>query len=113
MKRDYTQVGAKLLEHKDIDTAIQTLEFVPYKPGDSLPFSQGMAIQAVIDGCKVPRVSAFAVHGYVGKGQYTYGFYGIQAHYKNADVRIYVVDDGLSVVPVAMDVEEKHETKTA
>jgi hypothetical protein len=103
LRRDYTEVGKGFLTHDDIDLAIRTLEFKPYNKGDSLPFSQGMAIQAVINGCKVPNVSAFAVHGWTGKG---YGFYGIVARYTNATIRIYLLDNGVIVVPVAMDVWE-------
>ena len=79
-----------------------------------MPLGQGMAIQETIKQCRIPKVSAVAIHGVSYVTDQTreggeadsgcgYGFYGIQAHYKNADVKIYLLDTGVAVIPVATD----------
>ena len=108
MRRDYTEVGHNEgYTRKEIDGAIQRIgEWIPYSQMHDLPLGQGYAILQVIQGCNVPRkgIKQVALHGSIAG---TYGFYGLDVEYKNAHVKIYMVDKGLTVTPLAMDVQEK------
>ena len=106
MRRDYTKIGEKEGFTRDaINRGIDTItEWIELRGKTSLPMMQGMAIQAAIKQLHLPKVSHVAVFGGFGDG---YGLYGIKAHYKNADVTLYIADSGTEVIPVAADVEER------
>jgi hypothetical protein len=104
-RRDYTKVGAEDYSKEEIDSAIQTVEWEDFRK-DNLPFSQGEALKKIVTEFKIPlsKINKMSLHGVI-KG--THGFYGLDVDYKNANVHLYIADDGVSVRVVAADVEEK------
>lgn len=83
---------------------------VPQNEKMSLPFSQGHALRAAIEALEIPNVSHLAWNGSfsvpfiegVQEGG-VYAVYGVEGHYENARVRIYLLDAGVKVVPLASD----------
>jgi hypothetical protein len=105
MRRDYTNVGQKKLLKEQIDNAISSLsEFEPFRTTD-LPFCQGEGIKKIVNECKVPlsKITRMALHG----GGHEFAMYAIEVDYKNALVKLYIIDDGCSVCVGASDVLEK------
>jgi len=109
-RRDYTSVGKEKYTKEEVDNAINTISWEPFRT-NNLPFCQGSGIGKVIKECKVPvsKIARMALHGVI-KG--SCGFYGLDVDYKNARVCIYIADDGCSVRPVACDVWSKEDKKT-
>ena len=70
----------------------------------SHPMMPIMAIEEAIKQLKLPKVDriSYNVHDLA-----PYGFYGIQAHYKNADVRAYFLDTGTHLKSICQEVWEK------
>ena len=59
----------------------------------------GMVINKMIQELRIPKVSAIAISNDLAP----YGFYGIEGHFKNGRVRIYFIDSGTVMTPVASD----------
>ena len=104
-QRDYTNVGKEKYERDEIDEAVNTIEWEPFRR-ENLPFCQGESIKAVINECNVPvsKISRMCLHGAI-KG--SHGLYGLDVDYKNARVQLYIADDGVSSCVVAADVWNK------
>ena len=103
MKRiDWINAGREHWEGNQdkITAAIErmTWEALPCDMG----FSQGYAIREMIQQFKIPKVS----HVSDSHELAPYGLLGIRAHYRNADVDIFAVDDGCSVAPVCIFVTD-------
>jgi len=106
----YTKTGA---EHNGTDKqkeklarTIKGLEWLEMpKAGESLslPMMPGEGIKAMIKEFRIPKVSHIAISHEMAP----YGFYGIRGHYKNADVDIFVIDEGTLLVPVVNYATEK------
>lgn len=122
--RNWTRVGS---EYSDTEAKraimvaiIDTLEWVELPPKGQkirLGFMQGEAIKTAITEFRLPRVDMIAENGlYVGvdrldsRESVSYALYGIQCHYTNGKSRIYLLDRGSDVVPVASDIwpDEHH-----
>jgi hypothetical protein len=76
----------------------------------SLPFMPGQGIKEAIKQLNVPKVDMIAYGGGFstsvepGAG---YGFYGIQGNYKDCKIRLYVLDSGVSLTPIVVEVFNK------
>lgn len=101
---DWTKVGEEYKDYRDkILKIIKDVQW--YLPTGSFPMGQGMAIKNVIREFKVPKVDK------VGYSQETFGtkeepgasysIVAVQGNYKDGPVRIYAVDAGNELVPVA------------
>ena len=113
--RTWTQTGAPYTtpeRRPDVLAAIAALEWTAIPDGDSLtlPFLPGEGIKAVIAELQLPKVSALAWNGVVdwpaaqpGGDREHYAVYGIEANYKNGRARVYVLDTGTQLLPVASD----------
>ena len=105
MERNYTNIGQEKLLKEQIDRASASLsEFEPFRTTD-LPFCQGEGIKKIVSECKVPvsKITRMALQG----GGEEFAMYSIEVDYKNALVKLYIVDDGCSVCVAATDVIEK------
>lgn len=113
MERSWTTVGAEYVERlgqAEVEAEIEALEWheLPEEGSVDVAFSPGFAIKAAIREFGMPKVSAFAISGFsregVGEDDGFYpGFYGIEANYKNGRARVYLLDVGVSVTPLASD----------
>jgi len=89
-----------------IQKAAADLEWLAMpKKGESLslPMMPGEGIKAAIVELKIPKVSHIAI----GNDLAPYGFYGIRASYKNADVEVFLIDAGTYMAPLCAYVTEK------
>jgi len=129
-RRDWLSIGAKamkegteheidtdegwIVEHRPIsrervERAIPKLDWIA--PEGSGPMSPVMAIQACVEQMELPKVSAIAYRGKDGHvGFHNYSLYGVEANYKDARIRVYVMDRGHDVVPLCVDVFPKNES---
>ena len=72
--------------------------------GKDLPMGPALCIKETIKQLKLPKVSAIS---YSCNELAPYGFYGVEANYKNSKIRIFVVDEGSETVPVCVFVWDK------
>jgi hypothetical protein len=79
--------------------AIDALDWQPTEGVTTLPMVPGLGIKHAITELRIPKVSHFAI----GNGLAPYGLYGIEGHYKNGRARVYVIDRGSDLLPVASD----------
>lgn len=114
LKTDWMQVGKEYLKtDKDTATVLNEkdrLKWMPLVNGMSLPFMQGSAIKNAIKELGLPKVSAIAYGGGFGLSVEPgagYGFYGIEANYKDCVIRIHLLDNGCSCTPLFIDVYSK------
>lgn len=100
--RTWTQTGAELRSTPQaqarIERAIERLDW-SVRPGDEVGMMPGLAISKLIREFRIPKVSACAISSDLAP----YGLYGIEGNYKNGRARIYVVDRGADLLPVASD----------
>ena len=111
---DFTEVGKKfLMTPKDTEKVMNeaaNLKWQEIGSGLSVGMMPGLGIKGCIKELKIPNVDKVAIGGGFGlsvEPSAGYGFYGIFGHYKNADVKIYILDDGCSCTPLFMEVFEK------
>lgn len=71
--------------------------------GKQYPMMPALGIKNAIAELKIPKVSAIAISNELAP----FGLYGIEAHYKNADVKIYIVDEGSLIAPLCIEVWDK------
>ena len=99
MKRTWTNVGKEHTEGKEVELneIFNRMEWheLPYTMG-AMP---GMGIKEAIKQFKIPKVSHVATSNELAP----YGLLGIKAQYKNGNAIIYLVDEGIGVVPIASD----------
>lgn len=97
---NWTEVG-KGVNQGEVLNQIAQLEWHPVTSETmSLPMAPGEAIKKLISEFRIPKVSAIAYNGIL---QNRYGFYGIEGNYKNGRARIYVMDKGSVLTPVASE----------
>lgn len=121
-EREWTSVGAEAMEqgtehehpnengewtvsYRPIsrETVAATIEELRWrKPEGSFPMSPGLALQAAVKELGLPRVSAVAYNGGPIHDS-GYSLMGIEANYKNGRARVYVMDRGTDLVPLAVD----------
>ena len=102
MIRTWTEVGKQHSGTEEakagIQKAIDGLDW-SIKPGDELPMMPGLAINKLLKEFNLPKVSWLAISSDLAP----YGFYGIEANYRNGRARICFVDEGSRLVPVVHD----------
>lgn len=111
MERSWTTVGAALvarLGQKEIEDEIETFDWQPVETGMEIAFSPGQAIKTAILEFGLPKVSAIAISGFAreggdGEDGFYPGFYGIEANYVNGRARVYLLDTGVELIPLASD----------
>lgn len=113
MTRTWTTVGAEYTDgarRTDVLAAIDSLTWVKARANMTLGFMQGAAIKTAIRELDLPDVTLIAHNGVVewpppngdADGE-AYAVYGIEANYRNGRARVYVLDTGTSLIPVASD----------
>lgn len=118
MERAWTTVGEEYVERlglAEVEAAIDGLEWqdVPVNGKLTVGFMPGEAINTCIREFAMPKVSKIAIDAFERPaaspeedGFYP-GFYGIEANYANGRVRVYVLDTGCGITPLASDFWEK------
>lgn len=81
---------------------LSKMEWQELEEGMSLPMSPGLGIEFLIKEFKIPRVSHIAISNEMTP----FGLYGIYGHYRNADVKLYFVDEGSHISSLCQEVEE-------
>jgi len=111
-RRDWMKIGAKYHEpNREAVEAIIT--GLTWQTGGDAPACPALAINEVIRELGIPKVSAVATDGYLplpepdGVGVAHYAVYGIEGNYTNGRVRLYVLDAGSVMTPLAADLWEK------
>jgi hypothetical protein len=114
VERTWTEVGAEYVERlgkRSVEHEIEALEWTLKPEGGTATVGMmpGMAINKLIEEFALPRVTGFAISGFerpgvpdVSEGFYP-GFYGIEVNYSNGRARIYVLDVGATLIPLASD----------
>lgn len=64
-----------------------------------MPMVPGLGIQHAIAELRIPKVSQIAVSSELAP----HGFYGIEGNYKNGRARVYIIDMGTHLIPLASD----------
>jgi hypothetical protein len=113
-KIEFTEVGKEFLR-TDADTQkvlkeAKELKWQSIADGLTVGMMPGMGIKAAIKEFGIPKVDEVAIGGGFGlscEPSAGFGFYGIHGHYKNADVKIYILDDGVSCTPLFTEVTNK------
>jgi hypothetical protein len=109
MRTDWTTVGKEYSETDELKArireAVAAMEWHDLRgTGElSVPMMPGLGIKEAIKQLRIPKVWRVAWSNELAPS----GFYGISGRYKNADVDVYLVDEGTHLTPVCMDVEEK------
>jgi hypothetical protein len=100
---DWMSIGKEYWEGRQdaIKGYCETIEWqeLPCK----MSFAGGFAIKQIIKEQRIPNVSHVAESHQMAP----YGLIGIRASYKNADVEIFAVDEGVSLSPICIFVNEK------
>ena len=100
---DYNKTESQKKRLAEIIDRLDWLEMPKHGESLSLPMMPGEGIKAMIKEFGIPKVSHMAI----SHDMAPYGFYGIRGHYKNADVDIFVIDEGSILVPVCNYATEK------
>lgn len=111
MDRSWTTVGATLvarLGQQDVEAEIETFDWQPVEDGLEVAFSPGHAIKTAILEFGLPKVSAIAISGFAREGGdeedgFYPGFYGVEANYRDGKARVYLLDTGVELIPLASD----------
>lgn len=97
---DTTLEGGTRITRRTVEAAIDELDWkVPPKRLPALP---GMGIKACIKELRIPKVSQIAISSELAP----FGFYGIEGNYTNGRARIYIIDLGTHLVPLASELLE-------
>ena len=98
MARTWTTVGTELVDDQErFGRLFERLEWEP--AAGEKPMGPGLAILEVVKELRIPRVARIAISHELAP----HGLYGIEGHYKDGRARVYVVDLGTKLVPVASD----------
>lgn len=98
MARTWTTVGAELVDDRGrFARLFEALEWETVE--GAKPMLPALNISETIKDLRIPRVSRVAISHDLAP----YGLYGIEGHYKDGRARVYVVDLGTKLVPVASD----------
>ena len=96
---DWMQVGKEHWEGQKerIQDIIDRMDWDYDFRGKSVAMTAGLAINEIIKEMKMPRVTAVS---YNSHEMAPFGIYGIEANYKNARIRLIVVDEGSCCNPI-------------
>ena len=111
VRTDYLETGSAYLTNDNDKTIVErekkdlTWHDLPQK---GAPFMQAWAIKEYIKNFKLPATKIAwdgCLSGMSTERGANYGFYGIEASYNDGTtIRIYIIDDGVSVKPLFVDV---------
>lgn len=96
---NYTKIGVDFNntdKREALASAIYRLEFKPITKGEQVAFAPGEAIKKAIKEFNIPAIEYAISHELS-----PYGLYGIKGNYKNGIHKIYFIDTGCEVIPVA------------
>lgn len=96
--RSYTQVGASY-PRDQVDSAIDSIAWRDV--GGDWPAMAGLAIELAITEFGIPKVDRAGISTKLVQGRFE--VYGIQGTYANGTARIYVLDEGNALTPVASE----------
>jgi len=97
-RTDWMKTGATHITDKDrINSIIDRMPWDYDFRGKDVPMMPGMAISSIIKEMRLPKVSAVS---YGSHELAPYGIYGIEATFKNAKIRLIIVDEGSQCVPI-------------
>lgn len=109
-QRTWTSVGKHWTSADDrahVEAEIDRLEWKEIGDAIDLPFLAGHAINAAIEQLRLPKVSHVAHDGYLRYPDplqsAPLALYGIECHYPNGRARVYVLDRGTGLTPLASD----------
>jgi len=90
-----------VLDQAVVAAAIDALEWqdVPKRGKTRLAAMPALGITAAIEELRIPKVSKFSISTDLAP----YGLYGIEGNYSNGRARIYVLDRGSDLLPMASD----------
>ena len=104
-KVDWTEIGKEYTEDKTrVNEMIDRMEWEYDFVGKDVPAMPGLAINMLIKEMRLPKVTSVS---YKSHELAPYGLYGIEANYKDARVRLIVVDEGSACVPICARVWKK------
>lgn len=99
MQRTWTNVAKEYTENKEDEIAemFNRLEWheLPY----TMAAMPGMGIKEAIKQLNIPKVSHVACSHELAP----YGLMGIIGHYKNGEAKVYLIDTGTEIIPLASD----------
>jgi len=112
LRIDWMEVGKEyLLTQSDTDKVLNEAKTLVWENmPSSLPYCQGEAIKTMIKEMPLRKVSKIAIGGGFGlscEPSAGFGFYGIQNTYADCIIRLHVLDTGVSVTPLFIEVYEK------
>ena len=97
VERTWTNVGGKWVADGDRPRVLRYIERMTWEGVEgNKPMMPALGIKAAIKELRIPRVDLIAISADMAP----YGLYGIQAHYTNGRVRVYLVDSGCGVTPI-------------
>jgi hypothetical protein len=101
---DWMNVGKEHWEgnQREIEAIINRVKWQEIKPGMTMPFMQGAAINSLMENFKLPKAS----HVCDSHELAPFGLVGIRAHFKNADVDFFAVDEGTHISALCAVVQE-------
>lgn len=108
MERTWTDIGKQDLasiapdDSDEIQRALveRSIENLTWESVEGAkPMLPGLGIKECIKQLRLPKVSQVAISHDLAP----YGFYGIEARYKNGRARVYVLDRGTDLIPLASD----------
>lgn len=113
--RDWMNIGAEFTgeEHRGRERVEEQIAALTWTdvPQDGSPvsvaFMPGEAIKAAIAELRLPKVQRIAINGYLqwpdGPETAHFSIYGIECLYRDYRVRLYVLDSGTGLTPLAAD----------
>lgn len=129
-ERTWTEVGREFIteayasrsqvaDHDEVrDLIAAQIDGLKWRePHGSLPYTPGEALMMAVREYELPDVSAVAISGYLrlpdGPETATYSLYGIEANFNYGRLRLYLLDAGGSLIPLAHDQEAAPDDATA
>ncbi len=114
-ERTWTHIGSAYTSGDDRGRAERAIMGLRWQSaGGSHPAMPGMGISAAIEQLRLPKVDEIAYNGgyiqYPDGGETCHGsIYGIQCHYSNGRVRVYVLDIGSEIIVLATELRKADE----
>lgn len=105
MTRTWTRIGVPYTADKQESLAalFDHLDWQPFPV--KVGFSEGYAIQAIINEFKIPTITELAISHVLAP----FGLYGLHCQYANGRAKVYILDRGLNVFVIASDFWPNHQ----
>lgn len=104
MIRTWTRIGVPYTADKQesLPAIFDHLDWQPFPA--KVGFSEGYALQAVINEFKIPTITELAISNALAP----FGLYGLHCQYANGRAKVYILDRGLNVFVIASDFWPNH-----